>query len=716
MSDTLLFELATAAGISRHWISADGQARTVTPDILQVLLRALELPCATPEEILQSRAALAAEADSAHLPPLLTARAGQALSLAGSTCQPGMPYRVQFEQGGEQVGQLESLQGATRLPAVVHWGYHRLQVGDQEVTLAVAPARCFGITDALRQQAVTSACTQPVPLAPRLWGVAAQLYSLRRDGGGGMGDYSALADLAQRAAAQGAAALAISPVHALFNARPRHFSPYSPSSRLFLNAWHIDPAAVLGEDALAQALTTLGPQAAQQRARLEQAEMVDWPAASTLQMQILRQLFRQFQAQCSTGQAAGLDADFRQFCQQGGDALHDHACFEALDAHFHAQDQGSHWRDWPTELQDPRAAAVKQFAAQYPDEIAFHSFLQWQAARGLAAAQATARQAGMPIGLIADLAVGAETSGSQAWSRQHAMLNSLSVGAPPDHMNVLGQNWGLGAFSPRALRQQGYAPYLEMLRAVMARAGGVRIDHVLGLARLWLVPEGANATEGAYLAYPLDDLLNLIALESWRHRTIVVGEDLGTVPEGFRERLHQAGLLGIGVLLFEREGTRFKSPAEWPSGISATTTTHDTPTLAGWWQGRDIGWRSRLELLADGSSETEERQLRQTDRSALWQALIDNACITGPLPSPDQAAPIASALCLLGQTAAPLVMLPLEDALALAEQPNLPGTVEVHPNWCRRLPLPVAQLDQDPTFIANVTALRDARVPSLKIL
>ncbi len=713
MSDTLLFELAAAAGISRHWISADGQACTVTPDTLRALLQALELPCATPEEIMQSRAARAAEADSAHLPPLLSVRAGQALCVGGSG-QPGTPYRIQFEQGGEQTGWLESKGGATLLPAVAHWGYHRLQVADQEVTLAVAPARCFGVTDALRQQAVTSACTQPVPPSPRLWGVAAQLYSLRRDGGGGMGDYSALASLTQTAARQGAAAVAISPVHALFNARPNHFSPYSPSSRLFLNAWHIDPAAVLGDAALAQALSALGPQAAQQRARLEQAEMVDWPAASMLQMQLLRQLFQQFQAQCATGQAAGLDADFRQFCQQGGEALHDHACFEALDAHFHAQGQGSHWRDWPAELRDPHTAAVAQFAAQYPDEIAFHSFLQWQAARGLAAAQAAARQAGMPIGLIADLAVGAETSGSQAWSRQHAMLNGLSVGAPPDHMNILGQNWGLGAFSPRALRQQGYAPYLEMLRAVMTQAGGVRIDHVLGLARMWLVPEGANATEGAYLAYPLDDLLNLIALESWRHHAIVIGEDLGTVPEGFRERLHQAGLLGIGVLLFERDGTRFKSPSEWPNGISATTTTHDTPTLAGWWQGHDIGWRARLQLLAKGSSEEQEQQLRQTDRSALWQVLIDNACASGPLPDQHQPAPIASALCLLGQTAAPLVMLPLEDALCLAEQPNLPGTVAVHPNWCRRLPLTVAQLDQDPSFIASVAALRGARASSLQ--
>lgn len=722
-----LLRLAEAAGVIANWTDANGMPQTVSADTLRAVLQALELPCSDAAQIHESLAELTAEKDDVDLPPLITAEAGKIVRLPANYREHGHYFRIDFENGDRIDGRLEDTEsGTVHIPAIVHPGYHRLTIGDVSTTLAVAPARCFGLHDALAGKsladgplvgAAESGLHSPSPSASgapiRLWGLAAQLYALRRIGDGGIGDYSALAMLARAAGKNGAAALAISPAHAMFSADRHRISPYGPSSRLFLNALHVDPAAVLGDEALEQAMCTLDADGREQHLQLEQPDMIDWPQASALRLVLLRQLHRQFR-QSHGSQRAAFDA----FCAQGGEALFDHARFEALHAALTTGPEGDsrhhNWRNWPSALQDPRSAEVSEFADHHVEEVEFHVFLQWQAARGLAAAQQATRDAGMPIGLIADLAVGAETGGSQAWSRQAEMINGLSIGAPPDALNALGQSWGLAAFSPRALRRTGYRAYIEMLRAVFAHAGGIRIDHVLGLGRLWLVPDGATATQGAYLRYPIDDLLRLVALESWRHRAIVIGEDLGTVPPGFRDHLASVGALGIQVLLFERDGTRFKSPDQWSPAAMATTSTHDTPTFAGWWEGRDVGWRTQLNLLPEGVTEESEWAGRRRDRTALWQTLIDTGCATGAEPPAEASAtPISEALTLLGKSVAPLVMLPLEDAMALPEQPNLPGTIDTHPNWRRRLPLTVDRMMNDPAVIARIGALRRARADAV---
>jgi 4-alpha-glucanotransferase len=387
-----------------------------------------------------------------------------------------------------------------------------------------------------------------------------------------------------------------------------------------------------------------------------------------------------------------------------------------LHAHFSAAGMdgvNGYWPTWPAAFRDPRSADVAAFADARADEVRFHLFLQWQAAKGLSSAQKAAREAGMAIGLISDLAVGADNGGSQAWSRQKELLNGFSVGAPPDDLNALGQSWGLGAFSPQALKLHGFGAYIEMLRSAFAHAGGVRIDHVLGLMRMWLVPEGMTAQHGAYLRYPMDDLLRLIALESWRHRAIVIGEDLGTVPEGFGDHMAQAGVMGIRVMLFQREHGYFIPPERWAPHAIATTTTHDTPTLAGWWAGRDIEWRSRLALRDAGSSEQAEQQQRSHERTALWNAMLHAGCADGEMPSPAaERAPLDEAVSFLGKGLGPLAVLPLEDALGLVEQPNLPGTVDTHPNWRRRMPHAVDCLLDDPDASKRLALLNDARSQS----
>ena len=693
MNDTAIHELADAVGLMRDWTDASGRPQQVTAQALHKILESLGFPCTSQDQCRQSRAQLQRTRES--LPPLLTANVGQPLRLPQAPQLNGRHYRIEYEDGDTFEGRFgdEAATGA-QLPPITRAGYHHLRAGDIDITLAVAPPRCFGIADALHLDN---------PDAARLWGIGVQLYSLRRAGDGGIGDFGALATLAQQAAQHGAGALAISPVHAMFSADVHRFSPYGPSSRLFLNVLHIDPASVLGPDALAAMLDN---ETSAELSRLERTELIDWPAAAALRLRLLRKLYEKFVTDADQRQRAAFDA----FCRDGGEALQNHARFEALQAWQLANGESGDWRRWPDALRDPRGTEVETFAQRHAHEVGFHAFLQWQAARGLSGAQRTAREAGMPIGLIADLAVGADSAGSQAWSRQQEIINGLSVGAPPDVLNTRGQAWGLGAFSPHAMRAQGFHAYIEMLRATFAYAGGVRIDHVLGLGRLWLVPDGASPQQGAYLRYPMPDLMRLIALESWRHRSIVIGEDLGTVPQGFDEQLAQAGLLGIRVLLFQQYDGRFLAPREWSPHAIATSTTHDLPTLAGWWQGRDIDWRVQLDLLEVGQSEQQARDIRERERGALWQALTEAGCAEGTLPQARaDCAPLEAAARFIGATPAPLAMLPIEDALGLVEQPNLPGTVDTHPNWRRRLPASAQHLLDDPAAARRLALLKRSR-------
>lgn len=703
MNDAQLLSLARAAGLSQEWTDAFGKPRRVTTDALRTILEALGFPCGSETQCRESHAQLDALQGDGMLPALITATVGHEIQFGALPRLAGKPYRIVLEDGSQLTGRFpDHTKEAFALPAIQHIGYHHLHVDEEAMTIAVAPPRCFGIADALQAHG------KPM-MNPRLWGLGVQLYSLRREsnggsiGDGGIGDFTGLSTLARTAANFGASALAISPVHAMFSADVHRYSPYGPSSRLFLNALHIDPAGVLGADALSAAQVSMGGNIGEQLAALERLDLIDWPAAASLRLKLLRHLYEQFRAH-------GNDKDFENFRREEGAALQDHARFEALHAWRLAHGESGDWRSWPGGLRNPRDKEVDDFARQYAGEVRFHEFLQWQAARGLCGAQHAARDAGMPIGLITDLAVGADNGGSQAWSRQGEIINGLSVGAPPDVLNTRGQSWGLGAFSPHAMKAKGFGAYIEMLRATFAYAGGARIDHVLGLTRLWLVPDGASPDQGAYLRYPLQDLLRLIALESWRHRAVVIGEDLGTVPAGFDEQLAQAGLLGIRVLMFQRDGARFYRPGEWSPHAIATTTTHDLPTMAGWWQGRDIDWRTKLDLLEPGQTESEARHARAQERTMLWRALIEAGCVQGEASHPDNDhVPLNAVVDFISASPAPLAMLPIEDALGLVEQPNLPGTVETHPNWRRRLPQSVDEVLDDEKVMARLAIMDRTR-------
>ena len=708
--DVALRGLAEEAGITTVWHDYRGMMHTVAAPTLHALLGALGLVTHTLDDIAASRLQVAAERDGLiddRLPPLVTSQVGAPIVLPSASSLAGRPYRITLEDGDVREGRFND-EGPAIVEAIERFGYHVLEVvteDDRSITiiLAVAPVRCYGVEDA-QSDAGRDRRDKP-------WGLATQIYSLAEAGDGGLGHYGALGVVAERAARHGASALALSPVHAMFSADLHRYSPYGPSSRLLANVLHVDPRRVSGEQAFEEALAAVDG-----RSTLDQLAsntLVDWPASSRLRLALLRHLFDRFFV--PDGEEADRRREqFATFRAHGGDVLESHARFEALHAILAADDIGmlGGWRHWPAEYRDPHGEAVRAFAAEHVDDVAFHAFLQWQAARQLDEAQRLARAAGMSIGLVADLAVGADGGGSQAWSRQRDMLIGLSIGAPPDLLNALGQSWGLAAFSPRALKTSGFKAWIDMLRAAFAHAGGIRIDHVLGLTRMWLVPDGADALDGAYLRYPFEDLLRLVALESWRRRAIVIGEDLGTVPEGLPERLAAAGLLGIRVLWFERQwhvpGQPFRPAHEWSDGALAVTTTHDLPTTAGWWGGRDIDWRAKLGLFGEHSSEEVERIAREAERQMLWSSLCNSGVAGGDRPDVHHP-PIAEALRYVGTTPAPLALAPIEDALGFVEQPNLPGTIATHPNWRMRLPEPVDRLLEGDAIAVRLAAFAEGR-------
>lgn len=689
--DQALRELATEAGLATEWNDNTGRLQQVAPDILRRALQALDLPCESERQIADSRQRLRREHD--ELPPLITAVTGEPILLPPAAAPGESPdFELQLEGGELRSGQLQRMpDGGLSLPPIDRPGYHRLQLGAAMVTLAVAPPRAYSVQDVAGER--------------RVWGLTTQLYSLRRPGDGGSGDFTALAQFAVQAAARGAQALAISPIHALFAADLDRYGPYAPSTRLLLNPQYVDPASAMGDAPLQELIARSGLGDALLQA--EQRSMIDWPGCARLRLELLRQLHGRFAAEAPQERQKA----FATFLATADDAVRDHARFEALHAHFFGSDPALwHWRQWPEAFRHPANPEVEDFAAAHASEVEFHLFLQWLADEGLAGAQQAARDAGMHIGLISDLAVGTDTGGSHAWSRQSEMLIGLTVGAPPDALAATGQNWGLTAFSPRALRRHGFEPFLEMLRGVMRHTGGVRIDHVLGLGRLWLIPDGASATEGVYLQYPLEDFFRLIALESWRNRSIVVGEDLGTVPHGFRDKLADAGILGMRVLWFEREWGLFSDPSRWTPEAVAMITTHDMAPIAGLWRGRDIDWRAQLNLFGEHATEATQREERTQERTKLWAACVHAGVAQGPEPPADEPqAVVDAAVAFVARTPCRLALVPLEDLLGLAEAPNVPGTIDEHPNWCRRLPVEVGQLLDGEAAAARLETLRRSR-------
>ncbi len=650
--------LAVAAGLQPEWQDAAGRRQTVADDALQAILDCLGHPSGSEKQIADSLATI--KARNARGVRFLSVDVGDSIRLASKvsgnaelTFQDGTTRSITVDNG--------------ELSSVSKSGYHKLEINGEVIDILVAPRRCHTIADALPGR--------------KLWAPAVQIPSLRTDAPKPFGDFVSLADAARAFGQRGADALAISPTHALFPADASRYSPYAPSSRQFLNGLYGDSAA-------------FGAQSDSRDFR----ELIDWNGAIPEKLARLRKSFDQTTVQILENLTA--------FGRQGGDDLERHAEFDALHAHFFTTTGARGWQQWPAEYHKPASPAVRRFVAEHADDVTFYIFLQWLARRDLDAAQMAAKDAGMAIGLIADLAVGMDPGGSHGWSRRSDLLTGLSIGAPPDPLGPDGQSWGITGFDPQALRDTAFAPFIATIRSALAHAGGIRIDHAFGLRRLWVVPEGASAAEGAYLDMPFDDMMRIVAMESQRAKAIVIGEDLGTVPDGFREAMDARAMLGMRVLWFERNADGFVPPVEWSPDAVAMTGTHDLATIAGWWSGRDIDWTWDLGRKSEAADKSGDIASRAEDRAALWSAFDTGT----EQPAVEDTDPVVdAAIAHVASTPCALAILPIEDLAGLVEQPNLPGTIDEHPNWRRRMPDTTEALLARPEVAARIDTLNATR-------
>jgi (1->4)-alpha-D-glucan 1-alpha-D-glucosylmutase len=575
-------------------------------------------------------------------------------------------WRISEEGGAAREGRAAVVAaGGTGLPLpALPAGYHRLQVriGSRsgEATIVAAPRRCFE-PRALREGA-------------RLWGTTAQIYSLRSAQNLGIGDYTDVADLAAGTAEFGASFLGLSPVHALFSADRSKVSPYSPSSRLFLETIFIDPTMVDGF-AGSEAARLLDDAGLQQRlAGLRAAPLIDHDAVWDLKRPLLDALWADFQR-------AGDRQALETFRREGGEPLEAHATFEALSEHF--RKEGRWWLgDWPEEFRHASSAQVRAFQRERAERIAFHAWLQWLAFAQLGDAAARARVAGMNIGLYRDLAVGADSGGSEVWTNPERFAPGLSVGSPPDPFGPQGQNWGLPPFNPLTLEEQGLAALRALVSANMRHAGAIRIDHAFQLQRLFLIPTGEPASNGAYVSYPFEAMLAVLRIESNRARSLVIAEDLGTGPDGFSDAVMDSGVLSYRVLWFEREGKSFKRPVSYPRSALAVFTTHDLPTFRGWWRALDVDLRQTLGVNVQDTADR-DRAARAEDLREFSRALADEGLVASP--EPPEEPPFEATMRYLARTPSVLVGMQIEDAAGELNQANLPGQDQGHPNWRRRL-------------------------------
>ena len=672
-ADGALRDLAAAMGILPRRRDLAGVERTTDPDTQRALLAAMGVAAATDAETRESLAELRARQAARSIPEEIVVTAGMEgrIPLRGAA-----DWQLDLEPGGIREGRDER-EIALTLPA----GLHRLTVADERCLVIAAPERATVVRDVAGRS--------------KAWGLSVALYGLHSRRSLGVGDYHDLAETAEQAARLGADFIGINPIHARGTASDC-LSPYSPTCRTALEPGHIAPDAVSGFDRCTEVRRAPAERAADLEAEKARG-LLDYEAHERLHRQVLEALFRA--AIESGGPAAH---DLAAWRNGPGRALEWFAVFEAI-----ARVHGPDWRAWPEPLQAADRPEVQRFASENPGSVSYHAWLQWLADRQVAGAHAAAKGAGMAFGLYLDLAVGVRPGAADTWAAPACFAPGVSLGAPPDAFSPDGQIWNLAPFNPPGLRAAAYRPFIGMLRAAMAHAGIVRIDHVLGFNRSFWVPE--SGAPGGYVSYPLEPLLALVRIEAARAGCIVVGEDLGSVPRGLRRRLADAGLLGCAVMQFETDECGFRPPRHYRPASLASAGTHDTPTLKGWWSGRDIELRHRLGQTT-AKDRTAALAARAAERGALCRLLVEEGHappgfdpVAPPLEADD--ATVVAVHALLAGAGSSLLAVQLDDALGIVEQQNLPGTIDEHPNWRRRYPVAVEAIADHPGLAAIATVI-----------
>ena len=706
----LIDTLARTAGIAEDWWAVGGAHTIVARETKIALLAGLRLPASSHAEALESLHRVVEEREARAVPHSLVGRldAPLGLPLRSDAAAPlrQVDLRIETEDGrrielrsGDEHAQRRVLsdgrainERSIALPALP-MGRHRLFADDLGCELTIAPQGAYLPEGARRQR----------------FGFSAQLYAQRREssanaGDQGIGDFTTLGLLGEAAGRVGAAALGVNPLHVLFAEDRERASPYHPSDRRFLDPIHIDAldGAGLPSDAALEAAIAASAEAI---AAASSAAAVAYPSVWRLKESLLKARWSAFERARLAQPHDPLFADYAAFVTAGGEILRRFAIFQAV-----VQARPGDWRNWPEELRRGDPAALNAIATQGADSVAFALFAQWLADRQLAAAAVRAKTGGLDFGFYRDLAVGAAPDGAEAWARAEELADGVSVGAPPDPFSANGQIWHLPPPDPLAGARDGWRGLSALYAANMRHAGLLRIDHAMGLARLFVIPHGARPAEGAYIAYPLDELIGHIALESQRHSCMIVGEDLGTVPEGFRETVGKADILSTRVLWFEKRGAEFIAPQSYPARAVACATTHDLPTLAGWWAGADIAEKTRLGLQ---NPYDEQRAIaaRAQEKRELADALVHAGLIAEApdfeLPLPDSLAGAVHAF--IGRAASMLATAQVDDLAGETMATNLPGTDRERPNWRHRLGLGVEALFSSGRAKAIIDALAAGR-------
>lgn len=673
-------QAAKDAGIASEYINAKGQKEQIDVDIRRRLL-----------------AAMSSEKRKAKPGPIPGCKVFQHKRLLQLEVGGKGAYQWQLvtENGREYQGEVSAGEAMT-LPANLALGYHQLWLTQAKKSwqcrVIVAPKRCYEPTS-VRQ-------------GDKIWGLSVQLYSVRSEQNWGIGDFGDLKRMVTEVAERGGDFIGLNPIHSLYPASPVSASPYSPSSRRWLNVLYIDVSAVPEFQQSDEAQLWLRGENIQRRLKqVREGDWVDYGIVGELKMISLSLAWKTF---CQHGEDHPSQRHFADFIAKGGESLYWQAAFDALHgAMIKENDNFWGWPVWPEALRDVHSEAVREFCEQHQEEVRFWLWLQWLANRQFEECWQLSQQRGMAVGLYRDLAVGVAEGGAETWCDRELYCMDVSVGAPPDILGPLGQNWGLPPMDPHVMAARGYQPFIDLLRANMASCGALRIDHVMSVLRLWWIPYGETANYGAYVSYPVDDLIAILALESQRNQCMVLGEDLGTVPQEIVAKLRNAAIYSWKVLYFEQEKhERYRAPAAWPRQSVASATTHDLPTLRGFWNAVDLEMGEVLGLYPDKVVLHGLYQQRARQKQALLEALHQYGCLpksAGKKASLMKMTPVLNRGMhrFIADSGSALLGLQPEDLLDMDKPVNVPGTVDQYPNWRRKLSVSLETMFND----AHVNAL-----------
>ncbi len=669
MKESSLDKAARAAGISLHFTDVNGEIQSISDETKRALLAVMDN---------------ADRGKKSPLPPVVVFSGRTKRQLTPRGCG-AYHWQLRSENGKVFEGEVQG-EALFTLPSPLGQGYHHLTLsqGRQQwhMRIIVTPRRCY-LPPALRA-------------GEKRWGALVQLYTLRSATNWGIGDFGDLQQMLEQLAAQGGDFVGLNPLHALYPASPDFASPYSPSSRRWLNIIYIDVAQVVDfqQSAAAQRWwKSAKTQRAVTKARDE--EWVDYDAVMALKLTALRHAWAQFQPRDKDDEDK---CAFAAFVQEGGDSLYYQAAYDGLQAERRAENaQHWGWPAWPEDWRNSQLPEVQRWCEQHEDEIAFWQWLQYLAQQQFSRCWQISQTRGMSVGLYRDLAVGVAEGSAETWHDPELYRLHASVGAPPDRLGPLGQYWGLPPMDPHVMQARGYQPFIDMLRANMRDCGALRIDHVMSLLRLWWVPAGETADKGAYVAYPVEDLLGILALESQRQRCMVIGEDLGTVPKEIVSLLRNSGIFSWKVLWFEQQhGGKYRTPDEYPRQSIASASTHDLPTLSGFWEAGDLLLGEKIGLYP-GDAVQPLHQQRAAQKQALLNVLHQAGSLPASTPRQADKLPMSPRLNqaihrFLANTHSALLGLQPEDWLGMTTPVNVPGTVDQYPNWRRKLTQPLEEI------------------------